>query len=125
MRSTNSTGNKIYQANKLLQVWGRAIVDSEAKRLGLPPMSSCERPNHATGFPGNLEPTKEEHKIGKFMSEEMDDDEWLVASMVWGLRVCKNKAEMYRTLNENIGWSEGRVKRFEENTLQRVARQVV
>lgn len=115
-------GEKMYLAEIYLRDWGRAIIDSEIKKLGLPDISSHERLNHVRGGNGNQDPTELENRMGKFMRERYEGVEWKVCSCLFGPRIVKNR---YKDICQSTGWRETEVRRFENRVIKSVAMEVV
>lgn len=118
-------GERIYQADLLLNQWGWAIIDNEYRKLRLPKSSAHVKIPGGGGKEYLPEPTEDEKRIGKFMAENLNEIEWKVCASLWGPRFSLNRTATYQRIRDEVGWGQDRVRSFENRILQRVAMEVV
>ncbi|MBL4761490.1 MAG: hypothetical protein JKY93_02180 [Gammaproteobacteria bacterium] len=116
-------GDRILLANGLLYAWCWARCNPDIRKLGYDDMSPQEKLNHVRGG-GVSEVTKEESAIGSFMYRQPKIDKQ-IASYLWGVNVYDSDSQMYAAINHHLGWSRGKVERFKDYLLKKVAREVV
>ena len=118
-------GERLCEAEQLLKLWGRAIIDSEVYRLAYDDMSSQEKLNHVRGGERSDDPNKKELAIGAFMSERLSKLEWRVSALIWCPQSIYTKGERLAMIDSAYSWKRGKVERFEDYLIERVALELV